>query len=76
MSLDKKYNIPAETVSKMVQDGVISCSVVRHYELLDMFNAMKVANPTMSNYEIFYHISEKTGNSQDNVKNIVYKLRR
>jgi len=37
--LSKKYNIPVETVNRMVKDGVISCSWVGHEEVYQMWKA-------------------------------------
>lgn len=39
--LSKKYNIPAETVTKMIHDGVISCSWPNYEEVYKMFKEGK-----------------------------------
>lgn len=39
--LSKKYNIPAETVSKMIKDGVISCSWKTYDEVLKLHSEGK-----------------------------------
>jgi len=76
MSLDKKYQIPAETVKKMVQDGVISCSIARHHEIYDYYLSFKSTCSGKSNAEIFFHVAEKMKVSESSVKAIVYKLDR
>jgi hypothetical protein len=36
-NLSNKYNIPAETLKKMLKDGVISCSWARWEEIYDCY---------------------------------------
>lgn len=75
MSLEKEFGIPKETINRMVNRGVISCSIVRHYEIYDMFLEIKKANPNKSMREICFEISDKESHySFEMVKTIVNKL--
>jgi len=58
MSLDKKYNIPGETVKRMIKDGVISCSIDRDYKIFDQCLSCKNANPSMSMAEVISQVAE------------------
>ena len=72
MSLDKKYNIPLETVNRMVNDGVISCSAVIYEAVYEAYKNYKLANPEKSKSQIFYTIANNMNMSDANVRKIVY----
>lgn len=72
MSLSKKYNIPIETIKKMVNDGVIACSAERYEEVFEQFKKYKLADPTKSNSQIFIEMSEQMNISDASIKKIVY----
>lgn len=72
MSLASKYNIPAEVVTKMVNDGVISCSWPRWEEIYKMYKEMQATGKSQST--ICYEISEKEKISYKTVQNIIYKF--
>lgn len=38
MSLAKKYGLSEETFKKMVQDGILPCSIVRHNEMVSFYS--------------------------------------
>jgi len=76
MSLDKKYGIPAEVVSKMVKDGVISCSVARNYEIFDTFEAMRAANPQRSITDISNEVATKLHLQPELVKKVIWLVRK
>lgn len=63
--LSEKYNIPAETVNKMIKDGVISCSWSNYEEVYQLFKK------GMSTSEISFH----TRMSERNVRYILTKLK-
>lgn len=74
MSLSKKYNIPKETIQKMVNDGVISCSWPMYEEIYNMYQAsMAIGGKTKT--EIFYEIAEAKKVSTETVKHAVNKFR-
>lgn len=72
MSLDKKYNIPAETVHKMVRDGVISCFVIRDHEIYDAYNSRKAACPECRTWDIYCDVGAKFRLTPEVVKKVVY----
>lgn len=76
MTLENKYNVSRETLTQMAKDGVISCSVLRHYEILDIFNRLKNDKPTRSNYDIFCQMASELRLSTDTIDKIVYNLRK
>lgn len=75
MSLDKKYQIPEETIKRMVKDGVISCSIVRGYEVYDRYLEIKGLFPELSNSKIFIQMADEFKMSDKNIDRIVYSLK-
>lgn len=73
MSLAKKYNVPQETIKRMVNDGVISCSWPMYEEIYAMYQK-SMAIGGKSKTQIFYEIAEAKGISERTVKNIVYTI--
>lgn len=63
--LSNKYNIPQETVDKMIKDGVISCSWPNYEQVYELFKK------GMSTSEISFH----TGMSQRNVRYVIARLK-
>lgn len=73
MSISNKYNIPQETVNKMVKDGVISCSWPRYEEIYTMFkNSMQVPGAIKS--RVVLDIAAKSGVSERHVRTIISKV--
>lgn len=72
MSISNKYNIPLETVKKMVKDGVISCSAVRYEEVYEEYKKYKLASPDKSDSQIFYDMSDQMNMTDAAIKKIVY----
>lgn len=72
MSLSNKYNIPQETVNKMVKDGVISCTWPMYEEIYSMYKA--ALNTGKSKTAIYNDIAEKKNISESLVKQVVLKL--
>lgn len=73
MSLAKKYNVPQETIKRMVNDGVISCSWPMYEEIYAMYQkSMSIGGKSKT--QIFYEIAEAKGISERTVKNIVYTI--
>jgi hypothetical protein len=74
MSLSEKYNIPKDTIQKMVNDGVISCSWPMYEEIYTMYqNSMSIGGKTKT--EIFYEIAEVKKVSPETVKHAINKFR-
>lgn len=74
MTLSNKYNVPQETINKMVNDGVISCSWPMYEEIYTMFkNSLSAGGKTKT--DIYYEIAEKKGISPETVKHAVNKFR-
>jgi predicted transcriptional regulator len=74
MSLHKKYGIPEATVKQMVCDGVISCSVSRHYEIYDRFRQLKEQFPSRTKLDIIIQVAEEMNTSEATVDKVVYSL--
>jgi hypothetical protein len=72
MTLENKYNVPRETIQRMVNDGVIPCSVKRHYEIYDMFQRFKNECPSCTVVALTERISNETTESFENVRKIIY----
>lgn len=53
--LSEKYNIPPETVNKMIKDGVISCSWSNYEEVYRMYREGK----SVSEISFHTHMSER-----------------
>lgn len=74
MTLENKYNVPRETLKKMVDDGVISTSVIRHYEIFDKYKRLRAECSGCTVQSLIYRVSDETRVPFDLVKWIVYKL--
>lgn len=73
MSLSEKYKIPKETIQKMINDGVISCSWPMYEEIYAMYKqSMSIGGKSKT--QIFYEIAEAKGVSERTVKNIIYTV--
>lgn len=73
MSLSEKYKIPKETVQRMINDGVISCSWPMYEEIYAMYK-QSMSLGGKSKTQIFYEIAEAKGVSERTVKNIIYTV--
>lgn len=73
MSLSTKYNIPKETIQKMINDGVISCSWPMYEEIYEMYKK-KMSIGGKSKTQICIEISEERNVSQRTVHYIVNKF--
>ena len=74
MTLENKYNVPKETLKQMCQDGVISSSVLRHYEIYDLFHKIKKEYPARSNSAIICQMADDLRLSTATIDRIVYTL--
>lgn len=74
MSLDKKYNIPPETVHRMVRDGVISCFTIRHHEIYDTFLSRKSSCPSCKTWDLYCDVATQLNVQPELVKKVVYLL--
>lgn len=74
MSLHKKYGIPESTVKQMVDDGVISCSVKRHYEIYDRFLQLRSLHPASTKLSLIIRVAEEMHATESTVDKIVHTL--
>lgn len=74
MSLENTYGVPRETIKKMVRDGVISCSIISHVEVWDMYKSRVGKFDTL--HEICVDISLSSSYQVDNIKKIIQKFRK
>lgn len=74
MSLSKKYDIPAEKIKALIDDGWISCSVPMYEKIYQDFQtSMNIGGKTQT--AVFHEVAEKNGVSEKTVQKIVYKFR-
>lgn len=73
MSLSNKYNIPQETVNKMVKDGVISCSWPAYEQIYDMYRK-SMSMPGAIKSRVVIEVAEKVGYSERRVREIISKV--
>ncbi len=73
MNLSNKYNIPQDTVNKLVKDGVISCSWPMYEEIYQMFKK-SMTIPGSIKTKVVLELSEKTGISERHIRTIISKL--
>lgn len=71
MSISNKYNIPEETVKKMVKDGIVYRCVAQMDEVYELFKSIKAKNPNKSKSEIYRDISESKDINFFTVKQMV-----
>lgn len=74
MSLSNKYNVPQDTIKKMIDDGVISCSWPRYEEIYTMYQRSMIV-PGAVKSKVVIEIGEKTGYSERQVRNIIDKVK-
>ena len=68
MNLKDRYNIPQPTWQAMIKDGVISCSVARHDEIIEKVLSKKAGG--MSNAEAI-----KTTSIETNIcDRVIYRI--
>lgn len=72
MKLCNKYNIPQETMDKMVRDGVISSSWPMYEEVYTLFQRMLSSGKPKTT--IYYEIADQKRISEATVKYIVLKM--
>jgi hypothetical protein len=74
MTIENKYGVPRETIKKMVDDGIISTSVVRHYDMYDLYKRYKSECQTCTEHFIMLRIADEMKYSLEMVQKVVYKL--
>lgn len=74
MSLSKKYDIPQETVKKMINDGWITCSAPMYEKIYADF-----VKSTSSSYKsltaVYNEVAEKNRVSEKTVRDVVHKFK-
>jgi len=73
MSLSNKYNIPQETVNKMVRDGVISCSWPAYEQIYAMYKK-SMSIPGAIKSRVVVELADKVGYSERQVRAIISKV--
>lgn len=72
MKLCNKYNIPQETVDKMVKDGVISCSWPRYEKIHDLFK--EFTRKGLARTQAIRQISDQENISERHIRDIIAKF--
>ena len=65
--LSNKYNIPEETVKKMIRDGVISCTWAKYEEVYACYKSLSASNIE----GVVLEVAEKTGVPRTTVYRII-----
>lgn len=74
MILENRYGLSSDQVKRLVNDGIIPCSVVNHYQVFEQFERFKSECPSCSQADLFRRVEDRTGVDFWNVKKIVQKL--
>lgn len=72
MILSNKYNVPQETLDKMVRDGVISTSWPRYEQIYQEYKKARV--PGSIKTRIIIQVAEKERISERLVRDIIAKF--
>lgn len=72
MSLSNKYGIPQETVKRMVQDGVISCSWPLYEDVYARYQ--ELLKTGQSKNQIYYQISEEKSIPERTIRFMISKI--
>jgi hypothetical protein len=73
MSISNKYNVPQETITKMIKDGLISGLSPRNIEICDMYKSM-LAKGGKSKAQIQRDIADIHDTSDRNIRYIIEKF--
>ena len=74
MSLSKKYDIPQETVKRMISDGWITCSAPMYETIYDDFVRSK-SSSNKSLTAIYNEVAERNHVSEKTVRDVVHKFK-
>lgn len=70
MDLSEKYGVPKEAISKMIKDGVISCSWRRYEEVYYIYKKNKVVDKISAARKT----CDETGLSSSTVYEIIHRF--
>lgn len=73
MSISNKYNIPQETVTAMVKDGLISGLSPRNLEICELYKTM-LAKGEKSKAEIQRDLADKYNTCDRNIRYIIERF--
>lgn len=74
MKLSNKYNIPQETVDRMVKDGIISCLWPRYEKIYEMFR-IGMQKPGAVKCHVINEISDAEHISERQIREIISKFK-
>lgn len=74
MSLEKIYGLTPPMVKKMVNNGDLSCAVVRNYEIYDHYLQYKAAHPNKNFREIYNDLADHFKLSASTVRQVISNL--
>lgn len=75
MKLADFYGIPEETVTRMMRNGHISCSVARHFEIYDEYKKhVACCGMGRTKEDIYNHIADTLHVSVSTVRQVVWQL--
>lgn len=74
MKISNKYNIPQETIDRMVKDGFISCSWPRYEKIFEQFEE-QMRKPGAVRSHVIQAISDKEHISERHIRDIIAKFK-
>ncbi len=75
MKLADFYGIPEETVTRMMRNGHLSCSVARHFEIYDSYKKyVSCCGSGKTKEEICNDVADSLGVSSSTVKQVVWRI--
>jgi hypothetical protein len=72
MILSNKYNVPQQTIDKMVKDGIISTSWPMYEEVYKIYLSIKSTG--LSRGEIYMEVADRARISEATAKHIILKM--
>lgn len=74
MKISNKYNIPQETIDRMVKDGFISCSWPRYEKIFEQYEE-QMRKPGAVRSHVIQGISDKEHISERHIRDIITKFK-
>jgi hypothetical protein len=72
MTIANKYNIPVDTIKKMVNDGILPCQTHRNDEIYTMYS--KIKNSGISKEKMYLDIAAHFKVSESSVRQVVKRI--
>lgn len=73
MKLANKYNIPQETIDKMIKDGIIACQWPRYEKIYEAYRKAMQA-PGAKKSHVVLELADKEGISERHIRHVIDKF--